>query len=78
LRLVDSTKNETQWTRLDKMFRNDHERGETHKYSISAEGLDKPEQIAYIQIKRKCTIIDDHWFLDRVEVNYKLSKFLES
>jgi len=65
---VDSAAETTRWTRLDKLFKNDHERGETHKYSVSDEGLSKPKDIAYIQVKRESTLIDDHWFLDRIEV----------
>ncbi|CAB3373467.1 Hypothetical predicted protein [Cloeon dipterum] len=75
LRLVDETGAKTEWNRLDKFFRNDHERGETHSYSISAGKLEQPDEIAYIQVKRQSKLIDDHWFLDKIVVEDTKRKF---
>ncbi|XP_059482281.1 polyunsaturated fatty acid 5-lipoxygenase-like [Neocloeon triangulifer] len=75
LRLVDSVGAKTEWTRLDKFFTNDHERGETHTYTLPAQQLERPDDIAFVQVRRKSTLIDDHWFLDRIELEDTTEKF---
>jgi hypothetical protein len=69
IRLVDSTGKASEATCLDKSFVNDHERGETHSYGLQADGLDNPDVIDHIIVWRDSSlIVDDRWFLDRIEV----------
>ncbi|CAB3376043.1 Hypothetical predicted protein [Cloeon dipterum] len=72
LQLVDKSGAESEATRLDKMFVNDHERGQTHSYGLKAKGLQTPDQLDHVIIWRGASITgDDHWFLDRIEIEDK-------
>lgn len=69
LQLVDVTGAITEPTCLDRLLVNDHERGETHSYEVSWEGLRKPETLDHIVIWRDDSGFGDAWFLDRIEVS---------
>lgn len=72
IQLVDSSGAITEPACLDHLLVNDHERGETHSYDVSAKGLRQPESIDHIVIWRDSSGLGDAWFLDRIEVRLSL------
>lgn len=70
LQLVDVSGARCEPARLDHLFVNDHERGQTHTYGICATGLRQPESIEQITLWRdKCGVMDN-WFVDKIEVMF--------
>ncbi|CAB3371080.1 Hypothetical predicted protein [Cloeon dipterum] len=75
LQLVDKTGAQSEASCLDKIFVNDHERGETHSYGINAKGLQTPNELDHIIVWRHSSITgDDRWFLDRIEIEDRTQK----
>jgi hypothetical protein len=69
IQLVDISGAITDPACLDRLLVNDHERGETHCYDVSAKGLKQPESLDHIVIWRDSSGLGDAWFLDKVEVS---------
>lgn len=73
MQLVDSAGKKSTLTCLDKTFKGELKCGETHTYNLSSKGLENPDDIAYIIVKRERTPVnDDNWFLDKIVVNIHL------
>lgn len=69
LQLVDVAGGITEPSCLDKLLVNDHERGQTHTYGVTAAGLKQADTLDHIVIWRDSAGLGDAWFLDRIEVS---------